>query len=71
MITHGIVVFARSARTGELGIVDQYRYLGLVLNEYLDYKVTAINVAKAAHRALGVLISKDKNHGGMPYKVFT
>ena len=28
-------------------------------------------VADAAHRALGLLISKDKTQGGMPYKVFT
>ena len=51
--------------------VDRYRYLGIVLNEFLDFSVTARVVADAAHRALGLLISKDKIQGGMPYKVFT
>ena len=52
-------------------VVDRYRYLGIVLNEFLDFSVTARVVADAAHRALGLLISKDKIQGSMPYKVFT
>ena len=51
--------------------MQQYKYLGLVINEFLDYKVTAEMVAKSASRALGVLIAKSKAHGGMPYEVFT
>ena len=47
--------------------VIDYRYLGIVLNEFLDFPVTARVVAGA----LGLLISKDKIQGGMPYKVFT
>ena len=52
-------------------VVDRYRYLGIVLNEFLDFSVTARVVADTADRALGFLISKDKIQGGMPYKVFT
>ena len=52
-------------------VVDRYRYLGIVLNDFLDFSVTARVVADAAHRALGLLISKEKIQGGMPYKVFT
>ena len=48
-----------------------YKYLGRVLNEYLDYSVTARYVAQSATRALGLLIFKFKQTGGMPYDVFT
>ena len=48
-----------------------YKYLGLVLNEYLDYSLTAKYVAQSATRALGLLIFKFKQTGGMPYDVFT
>ena len=33
--------------------VEHYRYLGVVLNEYLDFKVTADAFAAARGRALG------------------
>ena len=48
-----------------------YKYLGLMLNEYLDYDYTAKHVAQAAHRALGLVIAKDKVHGGFGYDIFT
>ena len=37
-----------------------YRYLGLVLNELMDYTVTC-----------KIIISKSKAYGGMPYASFT
>lgn len=66
---------ARSAfqfTCGDLTIeyTDKYKYLGLVLNEHLDYSVTAKYVAQAATRALGLLLSKFKQSGGMPHDVF-
>ena len=51
--------------------MEKYRYLGLVLTEFLDYAVMARNVAAAAGRALGLLIAKSKAHGGMPYECFS
>ena len=51
--------------------VEQYRYLGLMINDTLDYNLTAKHVAQAATRALGLLISKYKTMGGMPFKVYT
>ena len=45
--------------------------LGIVLNEFLDYNFTAKIVAKAASRALGLLISKTKLAGGIPESCFT
>ena len=54
-----------------LSLVKQYKYLGLILTEFLDYGITAYNVAQSAGRALGLLIAKSKANGGMPYKCFT
>jgi len=51
--------------------VNQYKYLGLVLNEFLDLDVTAKMVAQSASRALGLLIAKVKTIGGVPYDVYT
>ena len=53
-----------------LEYVNQYKYLGLMISEHLDMKVTADHVAKAASRALGLLIAKSKAMGGIPYNCF-
>ncbi len=34
--------------------VNKYKYLGLVIDEHLDYQYTATMVEKAAGRALGL-----------------
>ncbi len=52
-------------------LVTQYKYLGLLLRETLDYKVTASMIAKSAAHALCLLITKSKANGGMPYGVFS
>ncbi len=52
-------------------LVPQYKYLGLLLTETLDYKVTASMIAKSAARALGLLIAKSIANGNMPYGVFS
>ncbi len=54
-----------------INVVFQYKYLGLILNEHLDYALMAKMVAKSAGRALGLLIAKCKASGGMPYDVYT
>ena len=53
-----------------LEVVESYKYLGLLLNEYLDFSVTAKAVTKSASRALGLVIAKAKSFGGLPYRVF-
>ena len=53
-----------------LKVVQQYKYLRLVLDEFLDFKVTADVVAKSASRALGLLIAKCKSAGGVPFICF-
>ena len=52
-------------------IVSSYKYLGLVLDEFLDYDIMAKFVANSASRALELVISKFKTAGGLPYKVYT
>ena len=55
----------------DLLLTDRYTYLGITLNEFLDFNITAKVVAQSASRALGLLIAKFKCLGGMPYDVFT
>ena len=50
-----------------LYIVEKYNYSVLVLNEFLDYNVTAKIVAQSASRALGLLITKSKCLGGTAF----
>ena len=52
-------------------VADRYTYLGITLNELLDLNFTAKTVAQSASRTQGLLISKFKCIGGMPYDVFT
>ena len=54
-----------------LTTVDRYTYLGLLLTEHLDFELTAKFVAQSASRALGLLISKCKLAGGLPFNVFS
>ncbi|XP_053405160.1 uncharacterized protein LOC128558904 [Mercenaria mercenaria] len=51
--------------------VDKYIYLGIVLNEFLDYNVTAKAVAQSVCRALGLVIAKCKAIGGVPYDIYS
>ena len=52
-------------------ICQSYKYLGLVLNEFLGYNITCKIIAQSANRTLGVLIAKSKAYGGMPYDCYT
>ncbi len=52
-------------------IVDKYKYLGTVLNEYLNYNVTADVLAGAGGRALGAIISQFSNLRNIGYTTFS
>ncbi len=52
-------------------MVDKYRYWGLMFNKFMDMSQIAKVVAQAASRALGVLISKYKSCGGLPFAVYS
>ena len=65
-----------SALTSPLGsenleVVSQYKYLGLVLNEFLDFSITAALLAESAGRALGAIYSKYRHTNGLGYKSYT
>ena len=64
-------IFEFKCGGSDIIIKNKYVYLGLGLDEYFNYNVTASFVAQSASRALGLLISKYKTVGGMPYKVYT
>ncbi|CAG2200582.1 unnamed protein product [Mytilus edulis] len=55
----------------DINVVEKYTYLGLVLTEHLDYQIMAKHVAASANRALGLVISKYKSFGGLPFDSFT
>ena len=54
-----------------MDIIEQYKYLGIVITEHLDFMLMSKTVAQFASRALGLLILKDKSFGGMPFEWFT
>ena len=51
--------------------MSSYIYLGLVLDEFLDYDTMATFVVNLASRALRLMISKFNTTGGLSYKVYT
>ena len=48
-----------------------YKYLGLSINEYLDYQQIAELQSEAASRALSLIITKMIKNGGFPYNVYS
>ncbi len=55
----------------EVEKVDKYKYLGVYLDEHLDYRTTAGTLAGAAGRALGGVISKFKSLRNVGFETFT
>jgi hypothetical protein len=52
-------------------VAHSYKYLGVILNECLNFAEIAKNVALSAGRALGLIISKCKTFGGFQFSTFT
>ena len=55
----------------EIDYCDEYRYLGMQLNELLDYTHSANVLSDASSRALGAVISRYYATQGLNYKTFT
>ena len=55
----------------EIQYCNEYKYLRLWINQYLDTKEMVARVNLAARCALGCLISKDKALGGHSYNTYT
>ncbi len=52
-------------------IVTQYKYLGIVITEFIDYNVVAHILADAANRVLGSVMNKYKQINGFGYYTYT
>ena len=48
-----------------------YKYLGVNINEYLDFTFTVEKHSDAAGRALGAIVTKMIKNGGFPYNVYS
>ena len=48
-----------------------YKYLGMTINEFLDYNYTTETLSDAAGRALSSIFCKTIKHGGLPYVTYT
>ena len=49
----------------------KYKYLGVSLNEFLNFNDIANCQSESAGRALGAIINKTIKNGGLPYKIYT
>ena len=55
----------------EIHCVDKYKYLGIILQDNLDFNVTATILANSGSRALGGIISKFKKLKGLGFNTFS
>ncbi len=54
-----------------LPVVNQYKYLSVILNEFVNFNVTADILSGAANRALGAIIGNYKHINGLGYYTYT
>ena len=55
----------------EINCVEKYKYLGVILQENLDFNVTASVLAGSGSRALGGIISKFKKLKGLGFNTYS
>ncbi len=53
-----------------LNKVEKYKYLGITLNEYLEYDTTATILSEAPGRALGAVVAKRRHLSDLGFKTF-
>ena len=56
--------------TYNIDIVSQYKYLGVVLNEFLDLGITANIWSDSAGCAVCAIIAKTKNRKDLGFKTY-
>ena len=49
---------------------EEYKYLGVTINEFLNYSKTTKELSNPAGRALGFVITKMIKNGGFPVNVY-
>ena len=57
--------------TQNVEIVSKYKYLGVVLNEFLDYSLIAETLSDSGKRALGAIYAKVRRQKGVGCHTFT
>ena len=55
----------------KLETVKQYKYLGVILTEHMDFVETANSQASAGARALGQIVGKTRSNQDLGYKSFS
>ena len=55
----------------ELEVVNYYKYLGVILDEFLKFEEAACTLARAGGRALGSIISKFRTFQNIGYNTFS
>ncbi len=50
--------------------MDRYRYLGIILNNILEFEVTASSLADAVNGGLGIVIGKTKHQSDLSVNTF-
>ncbi len=63
--------FTFTVNGSPLEIVSDYKYLGILFNEHLDFTGTAELLANSAGRALGAVINKIKHNKDVGFNTFT
>jgi hypothetical protein len=54
----------------DLLVADKYNYLGMILDEHLNFKITANVLSDSASRAFGFVISKLRNFKCLDYQLY-
>ena len=49
---------------------NDYKYLGITINEFLNFEKTTDELSDSAGRALGAIITKMIKNGGFPENVY-
>ncbi len=53
-----------------LNVVDRYKYLRIILNEFVEFEVIVSTFADAASGGLGAVIGKTKHPSNLDFKTF-
>jgi hypothetical protein len=62
--------FILSSGSVILDVVSEDKYLGLIINAFVDYNVSVKYIANHVNGALGHIIAKWKCMGVLPFKCF-
>ena len=64
-------LWAHISGPSELEVASSYEYLGVWLDDHLDYQNCVNALGESARKALGLLTAKSKQFGNFPIEVFS